>query len=174
VVCQEQACKAQVITYDPFMFLSLPISQDSSETKLTLTACLTALTEVKNQESWYCVSCKRRVRATQKIDLWKVPDVLIIHLKRFAFPDKIYTHVRFSRSLDVGGWFKSEAPKPPNYDLFAVSNHFGTLTSGHYTAFAKNILEQKWYEFSDRFVKPVEPWQVETGHAYVLFYKRIW
>jgi len=31
------------------------------------------------------------------------------------------------------------------YDLYAVSNHFGSLSGGHYTAFAKNPIFKKWY-----------------------------
>jgi ubiquitin carboxyl-terminal hydrolase 4/11/15 len=31
------------------------------------------------------------------------------------------------------------------YDLFAVSNHYGGLGGGHYTAFAKNPINNEWY-----------------------------
>lgn len=31
----------------------------------------------------------------------------------------------------------------PEYELYAVSNHYGGLGGGHYTAFAKN--KDKWY-----------------------------
>ena len=30
------------------------------------------------------------------------------------------------------------------YDLFAVSNHYGSLGGGHYTAYAKNPVHKKW------------------------------
>jgi len=33
------------------------------------------------------------------------------------------------------------------YDLFAVSNHYGQLLGGHYTAYAKN--GDTWYRFND-------------------------
>jgi ubiquitin carboxyl-terminal hydrolase 4/11/15 len=39
----------------------------------------------------------------------------------------------------------------PYYDLFAISNHYGSLNGGHYTAYAKNI-DNKWYEFDDSCV----------------------
>lgn len=35
------------------------------------------------------------------------------------------------------------------YDLYAVSNHFGSLSGGHYTAFCQNAINKKWYEFDD-------------------------
>jgi ubiquitin carboxyl-terminal hydrolase 4/11/15 len=41
------------------------------------------------------------------------------------------------------------------YDLYAVSNHFGGLGGGHYTAFAKNIYDNQWYNFDDSMVNVV-------------------
>ena len=37
------------------------------------------------------------------------------------------------------------------YDLYAVSNHYGGLGGGHYTAYGKN--NGKWYEFNDSSVR---------------------
>ncbi|KAJ3114088.1 hypothetical protein HDU96_002583 [Phlyctochytrium bullatum] len=42
------------------------------------------------------------------------------------------------------------------YDLFAVSNHFGGLGGGHYTAYAKNPLDEQWYNFDDSHVAKVD------------------
>lgn len=38
------------------------------------------------------------------------------------------------------------------YDLFSVSNHYGSLSGGHYTAFCKNVMRNKWFEFDDSSV----------------------
>ena len=38
------------------------------------------------------------------------------------------------------------------YDLFAVTNHFGSLNCGHYTAYAKNHINEKWIEYNDSMV----------------------
>ncbi|CAD8206908.1 unnamed protein product [Paramecium pentaurelia] len=58
------------------------------------------------------------------------------------------------------------------YDLFAVSNHFGGMGGGHYTAFGQNHLNGKWYSFDDAQVTEVDEDQIITKSAYVLFYKR--
>jgi ubiquitin carboxyl-terminal hydrolase 4/11/15 len=42
------------------------------------------------------------------------------------------------------------------YDLYAVSNHFGSLNGGHYTAFAKNAIDGKWYDFDDTDVSKID------------------
>ena len=38
------------------------------------------------------------------------------------------------------------------YDCFGISNHFGSVGFGHYTAFAKNPLTGNWYDFDDSHV----------------------
>jgi len=38
------------------------------------------------------------------------------------------------------------------YDCYAVSNHMGCTGGGHYTAYARNPLNNKWYEFDDASV----------------------
>ncbi|KAJ3115644.1 CSN-associated deubiquitinating enzyme Ubp12, partial [Nowakowskiella sp. JEL0407] len=58
------------------------------------------------------------------------------------------------------------------YDLFAVSNHFGGLGGGHYTAYAKNAVDGEWYNFDDSHVSKISPDRVMTEAAYLLFYQR--
>lgn len=33
----------------------------------------------------YCPSCKQHQQATKKLDLWSLPPVLVVHLKRFSY-----------------------------------------------------------------------------------------
>lgn len=58
------------------------------------------------------------------------------------------------------------------YDLYAVSNHFGGLDGGHYTAFCRNPVSGKWYNCDDSSVSKINASDVVTKSAYVLFYKR--
>ncbi|KAJ1551764.1 CSN-associated deubiquitinating enzyme Ubp12, partial [Nowakowskiella sp. JEL0078] len=58
------------------------------------------------------------------------------------------------------------------YDLFAVSNHFGGLGGGHYTAYAKNGVSQQWYNFDDSHVSNTSAGNVLSEAAYLLFYQR--
>ncbi|TPX65038.1 hypothetical protein SpCBS45565_g05446 [Spizellomyces sp. 'palustris'] len=58
------------------------------------------------------------------------------------------------------------------YDLFAVSNHYGGLGGGHYTAYAKNALDSQWYHFDDSHVSKTDESDVMTSAAYLLFYQR--
>jgi len=45
-----------------------------------------------------------------------------------------------------------DAPEPVYYDLIGVSNHFGSLNGGHYTANCKNPESGKWYNYNDSSV----------------------
>jgi len=61
---------------------------------------------------------------------------------------------------------------PILYDCFAVSNHYGGLGGGHYTAYAKNVMDNRWYSFDDSHVTFVNPEQICSQATYVLFYKK--
>ena len=73
--------------------------------------------------------------------------------------------------------------RPPNkryiYDLYGVSNHFGSMNGGHYTAFCKNPIVKKWYNFDDSQVNQLCSGKNEqeaqqlicTKAAYVIFYR---
>jgi ubiquitin carboxyl-terminal hydrolase 4/11/15 len=58
------------------------------------------------------------------------------------------------------------------YDLLAVSNHYGGMGGGHYTAYAKNKDDGRWYYFDDSSVTALSEDAVVTKAAYVLFYQR--
>lgn len=36
------------------------------------------------KQPWYCPNCEVHVEAVRRCTLWKLPEVLIIHLKRFT------------------------------------------------------------------------------------------
>ena len=106
-----------------------------------------------------CPRCKTLRKATKTLSLSRLPPVLLIHLKRFSFKgpftDKIEKHVDFPlKGLDLTNYMPPPLPPgvdragtqtyPPDdprsqippyrYDLYAVTNHFGSLSSGHCTS----------------------------------------
>jgi ubiquitin carboxyl-terminal hydrolase 4/11/15 len=46
------------------------------------------------------------------------------------------------------------------------------ISIGHYTAYAKNLVDDKWYNLDDSSVSQVQPERAITQAAYVLFYRR--
>lgn len=155
-------------------------SQQQQRT-IPLDACLDLFsrTEVLGENDlWYCSRCQELRQATKTIELWKVPDILTIHLKRFSssrnFSDKISDVIEFPiENLDMTDRIGDKSNhKPLIYDLIGVDNHFGRLGGGHYSAHAKNFVDGKWYYFDDTSCRPESPEKAITGAAYLLFYRR--
>lgn len=131
--------------------------------------------QLGEKDPWYCPRCKEHRRAFKKFDLWMMPKVLVIQLKRFSYNaywrDKIDAPVQFPvESLDLSEYCKQG--ERVMYDLHAVSNHYGGMGGGHYTAYAKNKDNGCWYHFDDSSVKKVSVDAVQSRAAYVLFYTR--
>jgi ubiquitin carboxyl-terminal hydrolase 4/11/15 len=131
------------------------------------------------------------------MQIYKAPPILVINLKRFRHSQgqssrfanmysgggsqKIEVNVDFPlEGLDMSrfilGREAKENPSQYIYDCYAVSNHYGGLGFGHYTAYAKNPLTERWYEFDDSRVSAIAPHavasQVRSKAAYNLFYRR--
>ncbi|MEQ2243960.1 Ubiquitin carboxyl-terminal hydrolase 15 [Ilyodon furcidens] len=129
------------------------------------------------EDPWYCPNCKQHQQATKKLDLWSLPPVLVVHLKRFSYSrymrDKLDSLVDFPlRDLDMSEFLINPNAGPCRYDLIAVSNHYGGMGGGHYTAYAKNKDDGKWYNFDDSSVSPASEDQTVSKAGYVLFYQR--
>jgi ubiquitin carboxyl-terminal hydrolase 4/11/15 len=142
---------------------------------------------LEKENAWYCSKCKNHKQATKTLSIFKAPEVLIVHLKRFktskvssfgsfyyaSGSQKISAVVDFPvNGLDLTNSVLSKDSTSKVYDLYAVSNHYGGLGGGHYTAFCKNFFENRWYEFNDSRVSPTNEREVISAAAYVLFYKR--
>jgi ubiquitin carboxyl-terminal hydrolase 4/11 len=124
---------------------------------ITLDDCLDEFEReevLSEQDTWYCPRCKRHQRATKKFDLWKTPDILVVHLKRFSSSgyrrDKLEVLVDFPlEGLDLTKRVQNkEDGKEEVYDLIGIDCHWGGLGGGHYTAHAKNFVDNQWYSYN--------------------------
>lgn len=136
--------------------------------------------------AWYCRTCKEHVEAMKKMELFNTPPLILISLKRFKsgrgsyFKDKLEDKVYFPIDhLDISDIVLSNKNEDGSrkkdivYELYAVSNHYGNMGFGHYTAYAKNPLDNNWYDFDDSHVTQMsDPTGVVTDAAYNLFYRR--
>jgi len=135
--------------------------------------------QLEESEMWYCNRCKTHVQAWKHIHIFQAPPILIIQLKRFTFSptthrrNKISLHVDFPlEGLDLTSYVLHwDEGQDPIYDCFAVSNHYGGLGGGHYTAYALN--HGMWCYFDDSSVtENVSTNEVVSSAAYVLYYRR--
>jgi ubiquitin carboxyl-terminal hydrolase 19 len=165
--------------------------------KIDLHDCLRLFCEpevLDADQTWYCPRCKLHCRATKEMSLWRLPQNLIIHLKRFSFANilrrkKLEDYVGFPlRSLDVTPYYRTSVERgkgtvnqlnePAVYDLYGVVNHYGGMLGGHYTSFARtphatdcDRNELGWREFDDSTVKTISESSVVSRSAYILFYR---
>lgn len=62
------------------------------------------------------------------------------------------------------------------YDLYAITNHYGSLGGGHYTSFARTGSvkgKSQWFLFNDSRATKVEiADDIVTSAAYVLYFRK--
>lgn len=166
-------CTQTSTTFNTFMYLSLPINSIDT----SLSGCMNIFLNeeiLDGDNAWNCPSCKTHRKATKKLDLWRLPQILIIHLKRFSyqgpFRDKLETSIDFPLiGLNMNWTVKIPIDHKRNdndsyvYDLFAISNHYGGLNGGHYKATCFIEPYQRWYMFDDTRVFHVQPTQIKAS-----------
>ncbi|XP_074693893.1 ubiquitin carboxyl-terminal hydrolase 8 isoform X2 [Strix aluco] len=168
-------CHKKSRTFEAFMYLSLPLASTS---KCTLQECLRLFSKeekLTDNNRVYCSHCKTRRDSLKKIEIWKLPPVLLVHLKRFSYDgrwkQKLQTSVDFPlETLDLSQYVIGPKNNLKRYNLFSVSNHYGGLDGGHYTAYCKNASKQRWFKFDDHEVSEISASSVKSSAAYILFY----
>lgn len=88
------------------------------------------------------VQAAKNIDKNKKLDLWKLPDILVFHLKRFTYSiylkNKNDIFVNFPiHDLDLSKYVRNKNGQSYMYELYDFSNHCGGLGGGHYTAYAK-------------------------------------
>jgi ubiquitin carboxyl-terminal hydrolase 4/11/15 len=159
---------------------SVAATASKKKSSISLQECLDEFTreeELGEDDLWYCPRCKKHQQAKKRFDLWKTPDVLVVHLKRFSntrsMRDKIDTLVDFptegldlsnmigerkirselvETGVDVEALGMGSEDESAIYDLYGVDEHLGGLGGGHYRAYAYNHETKKWYHFDDSYV----------------------
>ncbi|KAH7666344.1 ubiquitin carboxyl-terminal hydrolase 4/11/15 protein [Dioscorea alata] len=173
--------------YDVCLLSSLPeiykcsLFSKRPQDSASLYACLEAFLREEPlgpEDMWYCPSCKKHQQASKKLDLWRLPEVLVIHLKRFSYSrfmkNKLETFVDFPiHNLDLSNYIAHKSDQAYPYSLYAVSNHYGNMGGGHYTAYVYHEGQDCWYDFDDRHVASMTEDSIRTSAAYVLFYRRV-
>ncbi|XP_037790871.1 ubiquitin carboxyl-terminal hydrolase 20-like [Penaeus monodon] len=148
---------------------------------VSLHHCLAAFfsaDELKGDNMYSCEKCGKLRNGVKYSKVVHLPEVLIIHLKRFRheymFSSKISQYVSFPlHGLDLTPFLHKDCTSEVvTYDLYAVICHHGTAGGGHYTSYCQNWSNGRWYEFDDQYVTEVSPETVAKCEAYCLFYKK--
>lgn len=185
LTCQE--CGHFSRTFDPFLHLSVPVQPGSSPLSDALEAfaseeCLSG------SNSWACERCQRRVEATKRMELYKLPPVVMLHLKRFTFDQKAGCVKKVHGQIELDGgsigqpvdlemYTVSQQRGHALYDIIGIVNHHGSdANSGHYTATCYHCVEGAWYSFDDKRVTEIpasEAWIPDAAYVLFLMKRRI-
>lgn len=197
VTCLE--CGRVSRAFDPFWDLSLPIPKTAqakdrfglgggggSSSSCSLSNCLGAFMEaetLEDSEAVYCSRCKAHTSSSKSMGIFRLPPVLVLHIKRFTFSTFRRTKLTTSVELQMTGLSMAPfcVPGSPastgagagaSYRLVGISNHSGSLGGGHYTADCWNADCGGWYNFNDSRVCPTSSGRLSGSAAYLLFYVR--
>ncbi|XP_075240366.1 uncharacterized protein LOC142335896 isoform X2 [Convolutriloba macropyga] len=143
-----KTCAHTSITYESFFQLSLPVPETNDNFRgVSLDECFKLFCEDEVLEGDNCVlceKCRNRRECSKSLRVEKLPEVLIIQLKRFSmdFRSKIETPVAAPLTHMCPLQYMSEdqlkllehSGKVPLYRLYAVIDHIGTPKFGHYIA----------------------------------------
>uniref|UniRef100_UPI0037E79E36 ubl carboxyl-terminal hydrolase 18 n=1 Tax=Semicossyphus pulcher TaxID=241346 RepID=UPI0037E79E36 len=169
--------------------LSLPlyIKEDHN----SLESCMTSFFEqheLRGRNCCYCAQCETKTPSKQGVKLLSLPRVLCFHMKRFrnnrGSARKLDCSVTFPETFDfseiVKEAFSSDfSQNDCKYTLYAVVVHSGYAAFGHYTAYVRHRVNQRWYYADDSHVHQASWEEVKNtygGHnrhtAYMLMYRR--
>ena len=151
-------------------------------------------------EDYVCEKCPVRVNAIRKTKIWKLPNNLIVVLKRFTHDGrKIHTPLIPFTKLCLSELFSANSPnkKHSNYTIRSIIDHHGSSHGGHYTAQAKREeskeggkeeskeggkeeskeggkeeSKEKWYMFDDQDIYEIDGPKMGDS-SYILFLENV-
>jgi len=164
------------VRYEPFFIVNLELNRSE-----TLEDCLFSFCNPKNVQDYKLNG--RTVRAQNMHVFETLPNVLVLHLKRFIFRDraiKLKEEIEYPKVLKIHDDFVAnehrlgvDGVNKRAYRLFGVIQHKGTEAGrGHYVCYTLDG-DDKWIFFDDEKVRQVPEDTVLDTQAYVLFYELI-
>ncbi|XP_011504954.1 PREDICTED: ubiquitin carboxyl-terminal hydrolase 8 isoform X2 [Ceratosolen solmsi marchali] len=175
-------CSKNSTTFETFNSLTMSLPGSS---KCSLDDCVRKFVSSQKVSGWKCPNCKVPREGMKKFEIAKLPHIIVIHLNRFGdtggWLEKKNTAVEFPLcNFTLRTYFSQDDnhlnnSQASNYNLYAMSNHYGTMDGGHYTAYCKNNTQNKWYKYDDHTVTEVHQNQVksQSNSAYLLFYTSV-
>lgn len=159
-------------TFTPFSMLTLEIPSQTNQMNLHLYDCLDNYTSVENNIR-HSQNETDTNTYNKRIQFWNLPNSFIILIKRYDnHLNKKKNIINFPiTNLNMSTYCIGYNNNQYMYDLYAISNHGGEFSGGHYWSYAKNI-DGNWYNFNDTQITSIEESDLISSDAYCLFYKK--
>ena len=160
-------------TCEPFSLLSLSIPNKLSTTIFDCFDLYEENEELCEDNAWLNDKTNKKENVKKNTIFWSLPNILIIHLKRFNNANrKVHTMITTPiNDIDLSKYVYGYNSAEYIYDLFGTGNHSGNVFGGHYTANIKNA-NGKWYSFNDTIVNEISETSVINQYTYCLFYRK--
>ena len=187
-----QGCNIIKFNFQVYSFLEFPLQQvnqyyfntgrrplftpDGKNPDVDLYECFEYNRKIdlmNGENQMFCNICNKLCDTLYSTTLYSGPNYLIINLNRgrgavyeckVNFPEQlnIFNFVTFKHGITA-------------YELYAVICHLGPSSdSGHFVAYCRNRIDNKWYLYNDAFVNLcTRPKQYTEGMPYILFYKAL-
>ena len=123
----------------------------------------------------WCNYCKQNTPSKYKTRIYSSPQYFILILNRGR--GNVYNvKLNFQEIIDIGRYVQCKNGQSLTYKLYAIVTHLGPSSmSGHFIAFCKSPIDNKWYKFNDSIVELIGNFYNdvhEFGTPYILFYER--
>jgi ubiquitin carboxyl-terminal hydrolase 8 len=175
--CQNPECMYVSNRFETFRSWELPIG-NPDKTIVQLSDAMdefVGITQLDESDSYECDKCKQRTRSLKKCTLWRLPEVLVINMKRNIYHNTGQQHVSFKdprvvdipKLIDMSPYVSAQRPDH-HYKLYATANHMGTPTGGH--CYAQIEQNGKWFVVDDNNIREG---LADPSHVYLLFYQRL-
>jgi ubiquitin C-terminal hydrolase len=138
------------------------------------------------EDEFECTHCNKKAKgAYQKTTIWRLPQILIITLKRFKYVEvniphvgrqyvqqKIYQPIDYPlRDLDLINYVTNPEKNAHIYNLINIIIHTGNNEMGHY--YTINNINHSWVILNDAHLDYINRNdEVISPNAYILFYQR--
>ncbi|KAI5104235.1 plectin isoform X29 [Silurus meridionalis] len=153
VISNNSTCPNKHIFIEKHHFFTIPLAIEVGHSGMfeMLRGLQTFFDLVKlDEDNWlYCKDCGEKTETQTWTDIKVFPTILTLYLKRFYFdynqmrPVKNHCSINISPKLEI---------KNIGYSLYAVINHYGDESGGHYNVFIKSFEDGEWYLFDDSSV----------------------
>ena len=127
-------CNLTFYNFEPFTSLNIDIPRDITHPKIS-SMISQSLKEEVIQGDWFCTKCNKNTAYKKSTKLWKLPDVLVIIIKRF-----INIHLKNDAAISINDYLTFNKgsilsnKKDATYIFSSTALHFGSLNGGHYSA----------------------------------------
>ena len=125
------------------------------------------------ENSMYCNYCNKMSDSLMSLYLYTGPDVLILLLNR-GKGIEFNVKINFQENLDLNDYIEKKDGN--SYKLIGVISHLGDSSmSGHFIAYCRDPITDKWHKYNDAFVSEVNNFQKEVinyAMPYLLFYQK--